>query len=246
LGSAARIAVSPDPAYALQVGDYVGSIPPQRARAKVGINPIGFCDPRVWARQDEVAYQRYLSELETFCIWLLDCGYDIEIFTAEISVDRYAIEELRERLAGRAGSGERATVSCLPRLDLDELLSQMSTFDFVITSKFHGVIFSHLLTKPVIALSYHRKIDDLMRTVGHERYCLPAGAFTAEDLTTAFKSLVQDKERLQKLFRRVSRSYSEAVGVEFDRLFNTAADGKLHHKQSSHPREILEMQGQRS
>ena len=132
-------------------------------------------------------YRRHISDispsLRHFCRWLLARGYDIEIFTAEISVDRYAIQEL-QRAAGSILSVQAVagTVACIPQLDLKGLLTQMSTFDFVVTSKFHGVIFSHLLGKPVVALSYHRKIDDLMRKVGHEDYCLPVSRFTADSL----------------------------------------------------------------
>jgi len=43
----------------------------------------------------------------------------------------------------------------------------MSGFEFVVTSKFHGVVFSHFLATPVIALRYLPKIDHLMWKVGN-------------------------------------------------------------------------------
>ena len=141
LGITSELAVCPDPAYALPITDYVRPASRENKRPKVGINPIGYCDPRVWARQDSEAYLRYLAELEAFCRWLLERGFDIEIFTAEVSVDRYAIQELRERLLNHISSRSGAGVDCSPQFDLQGMLTQMSTFDFVVTSKFHGVVF---------------------------------------------------------------------------------------------------------
>jgi polysaccharide pyruvyl transferase WcaK-like protein len=99
------------------------------------------------------------------------------------------------------------------------LLSQMSDFDFVVTSKFHGVIFSHILGKPVVALSYLGKIEDLMRAVGHERYCLDIEHFELATLIESFQSLVNEEEDLRGLFRRTTMRYSDALRHDFDRLF---------------------------
>ena len=104
-------------------------------------------------------------------------------------------------------------------MSLEELLTQMSQFDFIVTSKFHGVIFSHLLAKPVIALSYHHKIDDLMRAVGHDEYCLDVEHFELDPLKTAFRALVHNRERLSARFCRTTASYGAAVQRQFDELF---------------------------
>jgi polysaccharide pyruvyl transferase WcaK-like protein len=95
----------------------------------------------------------------------------------------------------------------------------MSTFDFVITAKFHGVVFSHLLGKPVIALSYHPKIDDLMRTVGHDRYCLDIEHFEVDSLIETFELLVHNSDELVSRFRKTAVAYGNALQAQFDNLF---------------------------
>ena len=102
---------------------------------------------------------------------------------------------------------------------MKDLLIEMVGFDFVVTSKFHGVVFSHLLAKPVIALSYHNKIDDLMRTVGHSEYCLNIENFDAARLERAFMSLVENAQELKWMFRRTRIVYSNALKAQFDELF---------------------------
>lgn len=221
LSAKTKTYVYPDPAYALDLSDYATAKPEKRSRPKVGLNPIGFCDPRRWApREDEAIYRRYLDKLAAFSSWLLAHNYDLEVFTAEISVDRYAIEDLGKMLPKDASPNGTSRVTCTPVLNLKELLAQMATFDFVITAKFHGVIFSHLLAKPVIALSYHPKIDDLMRTVGHDRYCLDIEHFDVASLIETFELLVQNSDDLSSRFRRTAETYGNAVQAQFDNLFH--------------------------
>jgi polysaccharide pyruvyl transferase WcaK-like protein len=249
LGVKKETHVCPDPAYALDVRHYVISERADMLAAvdaqtllrpldctvdlrqcatiagsnalipKVGLNPMGFCDPRRWPRKDNAVYQRYLDKLETFSVWLRTQNYRLEIFTSDIIVDVYAIEDLTGRLLkGKSSEAPSEVVAC-PRLTLKDLFLQMSSFDFIVTSKFHGVIFSHLLGKPVIALSYLAKIDDLMRAVGHDRYCLDIEHFDVKALMETFKSLVDEKDHLRSLFDKTSATYADALQVHFDSLF---------------------------
>jgi polysaccharide pyruvyl transferase WcaK-like protein len=222
LGVKTRTHVYPDPAYALDVREYVTHKPSSTLTPKVGLNAIGFCDPRLWPRQDDATYRRYLDKLVAFSSWLLAQNYSLEIFTNETSVDGYAIEDLRKRLVDASPNGT-ARVVYRPVLSLKELLVQMSSFDFVITSKFHGVIFSHLLAKPVIALSYHHKIDDLMRAAGHDQYCLDIEHFDLDSLIERFNSLVANRNHLFSHFREIAALYSDAAQAQFDNLFGREA-----------------------
>jgi polysaccharide pyruvyl transferase WcaK-like protein len=219
LGVNATTYVYPDPAYALGVPVQTTATFSKRPRPKVGLNPIGYCDPRIWPRQDEAAYSRYLDKLAVMSSWLVEHQYDVEIFTAEISVDRYAIDDLQQRITVCPSTDGGSRVTCNPALSLHDLLLQMSKCDFIITAKFHGVVFSHLLAKPVIALSYHHKIDDLMRAVGHGQYCLDISRFEQETLVETFKTLVDDSDDLRSLFRRTVLIYKSALQGQFDGLF---------------------------
>jgi polysaccharide pyruvyl transferase WcaK-like protein len=200
--------------------DPVTSMDSHTPTLKVGLNPMGFCDPRRWPRKDAAAYSRYLDKLEAFSLWLLSQNYQLEIFTSDIIVDVHAIEDLKRRLSMGISSDAAPEVAVRPVLTLKALLLQMSSFDFVVTSKFHGVIFSHLLAKPVIALSYLPKIDDLMRTVGHDQYCLDIEHFEVDVLIERFKLLVEDKDHLSSLFRNTSAAYADDLRMHFNNLFS--------------------------
>ena len=185
---------------------------------------MGFCDPRIWPRRDERLYRSYLNKIYSFICWLRDEGYAVEIFTSDLAIDRYAIEDLKTKLDSDRALALDPFVTIRPVVGLQELLKQMSGFDFVVTSKFHGVVFSHLLGKPIVSLSYHYKIDNLMRTVGHSEYCLDVERFEVAALTETFRSLVEQADTLRALFTGAVAAYRLKLAAEFDRLFAPETD----------------------
>jgi polysaccharide pyruvyl transferase WcaK-like protein len=172
----------------------------------------------MWPRQDGAAYKSYVDKLTRFSLWLLDQNYDVELFTTDVGVDRYAIDDLKNRVVGSTSSALSCRVTCRAASSLEELLFQMSRFDVVVTCKFHGVVFSHLLEKPVVALSYMPKIDYLMRAVGQGRYCLDIEHFDVKALIAAFESLVCNANDLTCVSRQAAATYRVKLQAEFDNL----------------------------
>lgn len=211
--------VFPDSAYALDVSRHATASRVIPAKPVVGLNPMGFCDPRIWPEKDAALYDAYIGKLADFTLWLLNQNYGLRLFSAESSVDSYAIEDLRRRLANNLSPAAIDEMCKPPSANVSDLMAEMSGFDFVVTSKFHGVVFSHLLAKPVVALSYHPKIDDLMRNVGHSQYCLDIATFDSRRLEDAFTALVNNAQQLKARFRRTASSYYEMLRIQFDGLF---------------------------
>jgi polysaccharide pyruvyl transferase WcaK-like protein len=203
---------------------YVDSVdrnsgPPPIPARKVGLNPMGFCDPRRWPRKDAAVYQQHLDKVTELSRWLLAHNFQLEIFSSDVLMDVFAIEDLKERLLGTASAREAANVVFRPIPTLRELLRQIAGFDFVITSKFHGIVFSHMLGKPVIALSYLQKMEDLMRDVGSNHYCLDIEHFETKELIERFQLMVREEEYLKGLVQRASTLYADTLRADFDRLF---------------------------
>jgi polysaccharide pyruvyl transferase WcaK-like protein len=233
LGVKKNTHVCPDPAYSLDVQPYLVSGVDRSQRVtdetsgmplrRVGLNPMGFCDPRIWPRKDSTIYASYLEKLTQFASWVLSRNYCLELFTSDIVVDKYALEDFHKIILDATSPDLHHRIVCRPVLDLQGLLLQMSEFDFVITTKFHGVVFSHLLEKPVIALSYMPKIDHLMKAVGQSRYCLEIEGFASDALIQAFESLASDPNDATYFCRETTASYAQVLKADFDELFGAAS-----------------------
>jgi polysaccharide pyruvyl transferase WcaK-like protein len=208
--------VYPDPVYTLAVEKLTPSHPPARATCVVGLNPIGFGDPRVWPQRDEAAYQRYLEKLTAFARWVLKQGYELRVLTTETSVDRYAIEDLLGNL-GEKWQTERIFKRASD--SVTEILEEVSACDVIITSKFHGIVFSHLAGTPVIALSYHNKMNCAMEAGGQEEFCRNIQEWELGWLTEACSLMLRERGHIRGKYDAMVTGYRAALQGQFDGLF---------------------------
>lgn len=220
LGVKEETHVYPDSVYALEVADYLKTVPRGTSMPIVGLNPIGFCDPRIWPRKDDLVYQEYLEKIVRFSEWVLEQGYTLRVFTTEISVDRLVIEDLEARLRSRLLSPELLCKVFRPASEgVKDVLREMSEFDFVVTSKYHGIIFSHVLRKPVISLSYHKKMDVAMQAVGQGHFNADIERFDVDWLVRAFRALVDGSTSIKSGAATAVEAYAAALSKQFDSLF---------------------------
>lgn len=218
LGVKSKTHVYPDLAYALQIEEIVKSTLHDSSVPVVGLNPIGFCDPRNWARKDEAIYRKYLQKIVRFSVWLLQQGYILRIFTNEASLDKYVIEDLRAELRLGTTPEMFGRISWSTSETVNEVLREMSEFDFVVTSKYHGIVFSQVLGKPVISLSYHMKMDSAMQALGQERFNANIEGFDVDWLINAFRLLLEESEGIRWKSATVVKEYAARLSQQFDRL----------------------------
>ena len=220
LGVKTGMHVYPDSVYAMEVADYLKGAPRGTSAGVIGLNPMGFCDPRIWPRKDNSLYQEYLEKMTRFATWLLDQGYSLRVFSTDPHIDRYAIEDLHARLSSRLSSPELVRQVFPPaRESVKGVLRQMSEFDLVVTSKYHGIVFSHVLRKPVISLSYHRKMDFAMNAVGHGRFSAAIEHFDVDWLIRTFRLLADESENIKSESAAAVKAYAAKLSQQFDSLF---------------------------
>lgn len=231
--------ICPDPAYGLNLGALVNSQPGVTIKGRIGLNPMGFCDSRVWPRNDTAAYESYLNKLTEFCLWALQDAYTIELFTTDLGIDKFALTDLRDALL-RTDPSLEATGRLVyrPLLSLPAVLEQMGGFEFVITSKFHGVVFCHLLEKPLIALSYLPKIDYLMNAIEQCEYCLNIETVCTKALIATFLRLVGNKSRIIPHLHETAAIYATALQAEFDRCLVSTTRNGVGKGQANAPPEL--------
>jgi polysaccharide pyruvyl transferase WcaK-like protein len=246
LGVKEEVYVYPDLVYALRIKDKSRLVTDVRGKQVVGLNPLSFCDPRLWPRKDSGIYQKYLQKITRFSEWLLQQGYDLRLFSTDFSVDRYAIEDLRVAVGETLSTPELIYETCRGTSDsVKNTLREMAAFDYVVTSKYHGLVFSHLLGKPVISLSYQSKMDALMRAVGQERFATNVEYFEVDWLIKAFRSLVEERQSIEAGSLAAVEVNAAALSEQLNGLFparGASPSGFVHppHADRSTPFPLLE------
>jgi len=210
--------VFPDLAYSYNDGHRNRSAP--RSIQTVGISPIAFLDPRGWPVGDTVAYQRYLDRLADVAAWLVQTQRKV-VFFASAGADPRVVDDVSARLSSRVAPSQRQLISRAPVISVEGFLEQAAQMDLVVASRLHGLLLSHLVGTPTIAISYERKVDCLMKEMQMEAFSLGIERFTLCDFQRAFGSIqvAWQEVRDQLLIKReeyqfrLQRQYDQALRV---------------------------------
>jgi polysaccharide pyruvyl transferase WcaK-like protein len=136
----------------------------------------------------------------------------------DISVDPLAIKVLQNTLLKEHGvpllqCGVHDSVS-----SVRDLMAAMSGTDYVVTCRFHGVIFAHLLNKPVLAIAPHPKVTELMADLELSSYCVDIRGFDVSLLADRFESMVNNGQEIK---RRMAARLTRNRQSQFDELFRS-------------------------
>lgn len=223
--------VVPDLAYSLQLPT-IGNSRQKNHRSVVGISPIAYCYPNIWERADPDTYNAYISKLTNFIAWLLQMDYEIIFCPSHTRMELPVIQDIKDRLLRLGFSSNYPQLIDDPVQTVDDVVERISYADCVIASRYHSVLLSHMLNKPVIALSYDEKVESLMQDIGQEEYCLPIEQFDMEMLTSQFIRLQSNSPDIKAVMNKKLSEYRVALDEQYDMIFekmnDLASTRKLH------------------
>jgi polysaccharide pyruvyl transferase WcaK-like protein len=210
--------VMPDLAFSYPV-DLAEPVPDgPKATLRIGISPITYLRKGHWPRTNMAIFERYLETLEVFTVALLRKGHEVVLFATD-GPDHGVIELLlaRVRAAPDQSNGQvklrTAPISCVR-----ELFIQIPALDCVVASRLHGVILSHLCLKPVLAISYDRKVTRYMQDMEQTDYCLDIHDLEADSLLKTFESFCLSQDALRAILKRRTHAYRTELGLQYNDL----------------------------
>lgn len=209
--------VYPDLAHSIKINSQTTR--PVSDKPIVGLGPMTYFDPRIWPESDSAIYGRYLDKLADFTTWLIHERYKIVFFTGEAVHDRWTVDDLQQLLTARGVTPAEGQIIDEPIETVEQLLSQLAKTDLVIASRFHGVLLSLRLYKPVVALSYHKKINELMADTEQGDYCLSIADFQVETLKERFKSLEASRHQASAQIAQHVNEYRAALDEQYATIF---------------------------
>jgi polysaccharide pyruvyl transferase WcaK-like protein len=169
-------------------------------------------------------YERYLESFAAMVGWLLDHDYDIKLLVGDEDMDTFVIDDLRAVLRERLASDVDERVTDRPIGSVHELLSQLRATDFVIATRFHNVLMSLLLGKPVVAISFHHKCSSLMTDMGLSEYCQDINWIKADALIAKFEALVQHADEVARMIAQRVEEARSTLDEQYEALFDEPVD----------------------
>ena len=181
--------------------------------------PYPDLDPRAFpAEKDQIVYDEFIRKLAIFTSWLVGQSYALTFFGTDFGVDPLTIEDLQIALLNHHGIPS-SQYSVNHSVKTHDLLATMSRMDYVVTCRFHGVVFAHLLNKPVLAIAHHPKVRDLMTDLELPSYCVDIRDFDPKLLAEKFASMAINAEEIKSRMAASLTRNRQRLRGQFDELF---------------------------
>jgi polysaccharide pyruvyl transferase WcaK-like protein len=222
IGFHGYIPVLPDSVYALSLPTLPAKSPGTGNRLVVGMSPMAYGDPRLSPEHDPAIYNSYIQNFASFAGRLMDHHHYIKLFCSDLGIDPPAADDVEKILKGRTNGQKTSAGQYLARVDhktTSDLLRNMSSMDYVVTCRFHGIVFAHLLNIPVLAISHHPKMTGLMSELGLTKYCIDIRSLDAARLTDIFMAMMEDRCEIKGRMADRLSSYKKRLSAQFDQLF---------------------------
>ncbi len=205
--------VLPDLVYSLQL-PAPKAAPTGAARIVVGANPVPFFDGRYWPTPDPARYQDYVRKFARFAEWLDESGHSILFFPTQMRADVLTIGDIRREMNGHSQSPN--LLPGRPMQTLEDLVSEISRADFVVANRYHGILISLMMNKPVLGVAYHEKSRALLEQAGQGDYVLNIADFKTEDLIERFSAMEAAAPALKKRIAERMAPLRKALDEQYD------------------------------
>ena len=197
LGVKGNIRVYPDLVFSLDLSKCGVTLQQERPKT-VALNALPYREPGAWENPSSSFYQRYRDVLVRFASWLVEEGYDVHLIPTHVTMDSEFLKGFKSKINTNFPDRLRLRSFVSTNGTIGEVISWFSEVGIVVTTRFHGLIFSSLLGKPVLAVSYHPKISELMKDFGQERFCIDIEDLDFDLLVNKFKELESEKDDVSK------------------------------------------------
>jgi polysaccharide pyruvyl transferase WcaK-like protein len=218
-----------DLAFSLDITPYNSSEAPTSAQPIIAVSPINYGNPEYWPTPDLDTYSNYITALTEFVHWLAQRGYRILFFRSS-SGDRMALRDIKCCLKERYSNTIQNQL-LEPEIHLfQDLLREVSKAEFVVASRLHGILLPHLLRKPVIAISWNRKVDAHMQDLGQSRFSI--------DIRRVDRNRLIDRFELLKINAAEAKATIDSCINSFQCDLNAQYDIVLRHASGKAERRI--------
>lgn len=219
IGIRGENSVFPDLVYSLQIPQSSLACTPLESLPIVGINPMPVFHPDHWHEANSQMYQRYVQELVGFAEWLIKKNYRVLFFPTQLRVDPFVINDIQLIM-------KKKDRECFDRYlvqksikSFDDLVYEISRMDIVVATRFHGILISSLLEKPILGIAYHKKSEELMAQVGQAKYALGAADVNLDSLKERFNLLESEKDSIRELIKKKLPTFRQALEKQYEQVF---------------------------
>lgn len=212
--------IYPDLAFSLPSDTSLQPMSELKQFTVVGINPIPYRSPSIWPSPDAEVYRRYIKKVAHLASSLIRERYIVLFLTSDYA-DRLVVKDVKNILReDRSLDLDKYTLE--PRIStVKDLLQQIAITDMVVASRLHAALLSLLSGKPVMAISYDRKVDVLMQDMGLMSYCTHVNDLEIQEMLKVFNLMKGARDDIRNEIKSKLSNYKKLLDSQYDSLFGT-------------------------
>jgi polysaccharide pyruvyl transferase WcaK-like protein len=214
--------VYPDLAFSLPKAVMPLNHNPVRQGAVIGVGLMNYYNRFGRSENDETIHRDYVGRIASFVIRLLECRYTVRVLIGDFVWDAGVRQDLRRELEERGLNYEDGRIIDEPASSVDELLSQLSSVDVVVSSRFHNLLLGLMLGNPVVAISYQEKFQPLMNGVGLGGFCQDIEHIDVDELIEKVVRLQKNAPGIKLQIAQETESYRIALDEQYERILKAA------------------------
>jgi polysaccharide pyruvyl transferase WcaK-like protein len=210
-----KLNLVPDMAFSIKFDD-VASPESDDSSLVVGINPIPYCDPRTWNIPDQEKYSDFIGKMASFCDWLVSSGHRLVFVPNDVLMDNIAIDDIIGKMDSKNiedGIIRRSDVKSYA-----DIYRDLASCDCVICCRFHGLLYSLMSSRPVVALAHHYKFFKLTEEMGQGKYCLDIGTFRTGELMNLFEEISRNRRKISDEIAGHRKRYADRVELQYSKM----------------------------
>jgi polysaccharide pyruvyl transferase WcaK-like protein len=217
LGIAKKNTVYPDLAFSLPPDVTAHEHSTDNRRPVIGVGLITNDRKRATLEKDDIIYRDYITKISSFVGWLVTHQYPVRLLIGDVEYDGRARQDLKSSLERSGIAG--ATIIDEPAQCACELLAQLQQTDIVVASRFHNVLLALMLKKPVVAISFHEKVDSLMRETGLTPFCQDIEHIDGDALVEQVTFLEEHSESIRRDLDQKAEARRAALDEQYEVIF---------------------------
>lgn len=203
--------VYPDLAFAL-------STPAPGAESRtVGVGVMAYFGGSADRPRADAIHAAYVEQLTLFVRWLVDTGHQVRLVIGDAADEPVARKILAETLAP-VRPADTPSVVFHPVASFAELMTQLSSLDAVVATRFHNVLGALACGRPTIAVGYGEKHRALMAQMGVGEFVHDIRSLDADLLKRQFTTLQTQRDQVERTLAAASRHNRAHLEEQFDEL----------------------------
>jgi polysaccharide pyruvyl transferase WcaK-like protein len=212
--------VYPDLAFSFPASAIPSSDGRDRNTRVVGLGLMEYYGRACRPERGAPIYQDYVAKVTDFLTWLLKRKYAVRLLIGDLSYDTHVKRDVLRILGENGVIFEPGQIIDEPVSSVEQLWVQLAQTDLVVATRFHNILLALMLNKPVIALSYHNKVQSLMAGLGLSEYCQDIAELDVQRLVELFRRLEADAESLRPSIREKTDEYRVALDEQYRHIFS--------------------------